>query len=495
MQASGLFGKFGNTDRSHSRHSCVKKIRRRPCYACIFSPCSDDCGCEKFVTELPAQPTSYKFRMKKPDSLICLFSAALLALSVAACDSDGDARELVNLLAVADEGFTSIVINGDTDTIIETGQSTSLSLTAFTDDGLTGTVISATSADWSSSNDLIAEVDENTGIVFGRDVDGEALITASFANLSATTQVRVSSAQLETIIIQPPAAALNECSDNQFTALGVFQGEAEQRDITDTIEWSVTQGNAVFDEVNTGLLRVTSTDALSVTATRAAFLDRVGVTQTDTVMVLDNLAEINIMPDAGTLTARSSLQYRAFAVYADQPGVNAEITDNVDWSIVDIATSGDFADVDNVLPGRGLVTPSRAGDGVLTANCAGTNISQSVNISAEGSGEFASLRITAENSERDFPLQITWLGEEIEEQLFAEALFRDQDGGVDVTDDGDTDWVITSDPNNVFTIGNDGGDSGELTINGVGTATIEVTFIDDDNDGAVFMDEVMVVSQ
>ncbi len=31
--------------------------RRRPCYACVFSPCSDDCGCEKFVTELPEQPT------------------------------------------------------------------------------------------------------------------------------------------------------------------------------------------------------------------------------------------------------------------------------------------------------------------------------------------------------------------------------------------------------------------------------------------------------
>ena len=45
----------------HSCHSCVKKIRRRPCYACIFSPCSDDCGCEKFVTELPAQPTSQWF--------------------------------------------------------------------------------------------------------------------------------------------------------------------------------------------------------------------------------------------------------------------------------------------------------------------------------------------------------------------------------------------------------------------------------------------------
>ena len=54
-KTSGLFGKFGNTARSHS---CGEKTRRRPCYASIFSPCSDDRACEKFVTEIPAQPTS-----------------------------------------------------------------------------------------------------------------------------------------------------------------------------------------------------------------------------------------------------------------------------------------------------------------------------------------------------------------------------------------------------------------------------------------------------
>ena len=54
---SGACRKFDNTFLRHRRHSCVKKTRRRPCYACVFSPCSDACGCEKFVTELSARPT------------------------------------------------------------------------------------------------------------------------------------------------------------------------------------------------------------------------------------------------------------------------------------------------------------------------------------------------------------------------------------------------------------------------------------------------------
>ena len=54
--SSGACGKFDNTFLCDSRHSGVRKIRRRPCYACIFLPCSDDCHCEKFVTELPHAP-------------------------------------------------------------------------------------------------------------------------------------------------------------------------------------------------------------------------------------------------------------------------------------------------------------------------------------------------------------------------------------------------------------------------------------------------------
>ena len=52
-----------------TRHSGVRKIRRRPCYACIFLPCSDDCHCEKFVTELSARPTSVVLGVLSPDTV------------------------------------------------------------------------------------------------------------------------------------------------------------------------------------------------------------------------------------------------------------------------------------------------------------------------------------------------------------------------------------------------------------------------------------------
>ena len=42
----------------------------------------------------------------------------LLALALIACDSNGDALELSNLVAVADGGFTSVEISGDTDTCL-----------------------------------------------------------------------------------------------------------------------------------------------------------------------------------------------------------------------------------------------------------------------------------------------------------------------------------------------------------------------------------------
>jgi len=38
--------------------ACAKaRARRGRCYGLHFSPCSDDCGCERSVTELPAQST------------------------------------------------------------------------------------------------------------------------------------------------------------------------------------------------------------------------------------------------------------------------------------------------------------------------------------------------------------------------------------------------------------------------------------------------------
>lgn len=419
----------------------------------------------------------------------------LLASFIYACDSDDDNRQLINLVTIAEQGFTRIEINGDTNTVIETGESTQLSLLAFTDNDLTGTAISPDDVDYSSSDINIAEVDSRDGTVFGRNTDGTAVITANFGNLSTTAEVRVSSAELVSIDIVPLSASnmLDECSATQFTAFGSFEGEAEQRNLSDRVIWTVAQTSAAFSD--TGLLRVTAAGMLAVTATRAAGPNGgPEVVQTDTFTVLDNLEAINIVPDAGELRSGSPLQYRAFPVYSDDAENTTEITDNVDWTIEDVATSGSFAQVDNTLPDLGLVTPSRAGDGELNATCPGTSISQSLNISAQGSTEFAELEITAFNAAREAPLTIEFDGDETTEQLVATALFLESQGGLDVTNDAE--WSITSGSETIFEIGNrEDDDRGLLTIRGTGTVTIMAIFTDEDNDDAIFTSSITVNSE
>ena len=410
----------------------------------------------------------------------------LFALALIACDSNGDALELSNLVAVADGGFTSVEISGDTDTVIEVGATTNLLLTAFIEDNPAGTAVNT--ALWSSSDSSIATVTSD-GVVTGGNTDGEVDITASFGTLTATRTLRISSAELVSVMISSVANEIDECGAMQFTAAGIYQGEEDQpRSLTNTVDWSVTPLTATFIDTEPGLLRVTSGGVLQVTATST---DAVGnsadIIATTEVTVLDNLLAIRIVPDAGELAVGAPLQYRAFPTYAiDASGMpvdEPEITDNVFWSIQDSALSGNFATVDNTLPGRGFVTPSRAGDGNLIASCAG--LQQQATIAAVGSGRLASLEIAPVNPLREFPLTIPFTGDEIIEVFIAQALFADQPGFLDVTDEAD--WSLTAGSGTPFVL-----DDEVLTINGTGTAMITATFTDENNNDTILSDTVQV---
>ena len=119
-----------------------------------------------------------------------------------------------------------------------------------------------------------------------------------------------------------------------------------------------------------------------------------------------------------------------------------------------------------------------------TASCAG--IEQQELITAAGSGILASLQIVPLNPERDFPLAVTFTGPEIVEQFFAQALFVDQIGFEDVTDEAD--WTLEADPGTPFVLDDDG----TLTINGIGTAMVTATFIDENNNNAILSDTEQV---
>ena len=426
-------------------------------------------------------------RLNKIFATLRIFITGLIVLSIVACDSDGDALLLSNLVEVADGDFTSVEITGDTSTVIEVGGVTNLSLTAFSESNPLGTTVDT--AIWSSSDSGIATV-ASDGTVTGGSTDGEVDITASFGNLTATRSVRISSAALVSVEINEQSAAINECGAMQFTASGIFEGEEDEpRVLTNLVDWTVSPGTATFVDEEAGLLRVTAGDVLQVTATSVDIDgNSTDIAGTAEVTVLSNLVAIEVEADDGELAVGSPLQYRAFATYEEDASGTAvdevEITDSVTWSILDTALSGPFASVDNVLPGRGLVTASRAGDGELTASCAG--IEQQELITATGSGILASLQIVPLNPERDFPLAVTFTGPEIVEQFFAQALFVDQIGFEDVTDEAD--WTLEADPGTPFVLDDDG----TLTINGIGTAMVTATFIDENNNNAILSDTEQV---
>ena len=154
-------------------------------------------------------------RLNKIFATLRIFITGLIVLSIVACDSDGDALLLSNLVEVADGDFTSVEITGDTSTVIEVGGVTNLSLTAFSESNPLGTTVDT--AIWSSSDSGIATV-ASDGTVTGGSTDGEVDITASFGNLTATRSVRISSAALVSVEINEQSAVINECGAMQFTA-------------------------------------------------------------------------------------------------------------------------------------------------------------------------------------------------------------------------------------------------------------------------------------
>jgi len=419
---------------------------------------------------------------------ICIFG--LIVLSISACDSDGDSQLLSNLIEVADSEFTSVEISGDTDTVIEVGGTSNLTLSAFSEGSTAGTVID--SALWSSSDTSIATVSSD-GVVTGGSTDGEVDISANFGSLTATRTVRISSAELVSILISAEADEINECGAMQFMASGIFEGEEDSpRLLTNLVDWTVNSEAATFIDAEAGLLRVTGAGALQVTATSS---DTDGISAdvlaTTDVTVLDNLLSISVEADAGELTVGSPLQFRAFPMYApDAAGLpidEPEITDNVMWSIQDTALSGAFATVDNTLPDLGLVTASRAGEGTITASCAG--IEEQIPVIAGGSGLLASIEIVPLNSLREFPLTVQFTGDTIVEQFLAQALFVDQFGSLDVTEEAD--WTLEAGSGTPFELDDDG----TLTINGPGTAMVTATFTDENNSDTILSDTVEVTAE
>ncbi|OED39784.1 hypothetical protein AB833_14335 [Chromatiales bacterium (ex Bugula neritina AB1)] len=391
--------------------------------------------------------------------------AGLMLVGLAACEGGDDARELGNRVLVASSGFTAVAVNSDA-TVMEANSQLQLALLAGTDGADLSNNVSS-NAIWFSSDNTVATVSAS-GLVSGL-TDGITTIIADFGPLGDSVDIRVSSAPLSQILVTTPEAAIDECTSASFTAMGVYAGEEEQRNITGIVDWSASTDPlvGVFDNTSTaGLFRSSNTGTATVTATRN------GVPGTQSITVLNNLNLIDIAEPSFRLTPRRSVDFSATATFDDNDE-SVDITDNANWVISSDVV--DYGRVDNTLPDKGLVTATRTGAGTLTVSCGGQTDSLPI---LSGS---ATVVVDFELSPDDNRIERPFVGGD-ELQLRSFVRFEDRTND-EVTED--TSWTVTASENSLITLSNERGSRGLITIQGRGRITVRATYIDESTNVAV----------
>ncbi len=389
-------------------------------------------------------------------------TVALLAMVLSACDAGRDGRELETRVVVARGGYTTVAINTEAQ-VMETGSQLQVRLLAGDDSAIPSENVSDT-AIWRSSNSAVATVSDS-GIVTGL-TDGTVRIVGELGPLRDEVDIRVSSAELSEIRVSTDNALINECSSASFTAMGVYGGDAELRNITGLVDWSVSaaSGVGVFSSTDTdGLFRSSNAGAATVTAARN------GVTGSTPVTVLDNLSQITLPVPADQLTPSKSVQYLATAAFTDSEETIG-ITNNATWSLTSDVSG--FGTIDNTLPVKGLVTASRTGSATVTAACGGLTTSLAV-LSGSSTEVVDFFFDPSGNSIRRVFVGATTL------QLRSFVRFEDRTAS-DVTEDSI--WTVSSTTSSSLTLSNLSGTKGLLTIQGAGTITVQADYIDDSTD-------------
>ena len=226
---------------------------------------------------------------------------------------------------------------------------------------------------WVSSDSSKVSIN-NQGLLVSLE-DGDAKITASLASLTAGVNLRMSSAPLTKIEIEPKNAGddfnVEVCSGLSLKASGIFGDETVPRAITSPVNWKLSIPDndiAVFD-ADTGLLKVsaTPTDSLTVTA------ESVEITSDPKDITVEPYPGGDIIVSPSGTTKISKGQTLAYTAVID--GVGTDISQYVVWKSSD-TTVADFVSADD--NERNIVTGKKSGSLGITANCDGNKNSASV---------------------------------------------------------------------------------------------------------------------
>jgi phospholipase C/uncharacterized protein YjdB len=281
------------------------------------------------------------------------------------------------MLTVTAATLASISITPQTPSIA-LGTQQQFTATGTFSDGTTQNLTST--ATWSSDTPSTAIIN-NAGLAQSVGI-GTANISATWGNVSSSTQLTVTSATLVSIAIAPPTATVAFGTTQQFTATGTFSDGTTQN-LTQIGHWSSSVA-AVATISNTAGTAGLASALAAGTTTIGVSSGSVSATA-QLVVTPAALVSIAINPLAPTIALGTTQQFTATGTYTDSS--TQDLTTVVTWS----SSSATVAIISNATGSNGLATS--AGEGTTTISAASSSVSNSMTITV-ATPTLASIAIT-----------------------------------------------------------------------------------------------------
>lgn len=226
-----------------------------------------------------------------------------------------------------------------TDLFLKPDQTKQIELTATYADGSTADVTDK--AEWSSSDDLVAEADQ--GLIIANTI-GQAAITASYGNKTAKITVDVGVARKLESDITDLMMRKNESKTVKLTAT---YADNTTEDVAAKADWFSDDEGVAF--VTKGTIRALGKGEATITGTYGDKTITIPVRVDTTQSLKADSAKLD-------LKLKSTKQVALTVTYAD--GTTEDVTQQAEWS-------SDNSDVASVY--KGLVTAIASGQAVITA--------------------------------------------------------------------------------------------------------------------------------
>ena len=204
--------------------------------------------------------------------------------------------------------------------VISINATQSFTATGYYSDGSSQIITSGVS--WTSSDSNIANVNatgEAIGVAAGK-VTISAILGGVTGNASLT--VSANAPTLDSIVVSPNTAAIDEGATQRFTATGIFS-DGSSKDYSAIVVWNSNDATVASIDLNTGEATGLTSGTTTITARSGSIVGSA------TLTVRPALTSITIGPSAPVLAVSTNLQLNATGNYSD--GSSANITSKVTW--------------------------------------------------------------------------------------------------------------------------------------------------------------------